>query len=130
MQDGEPALAGTARPVVALISAGTAAELGLDPAAVAEGLVDAGLEVSGATGGFVLPMAIADLPDRVVWTPTNSGASRVRAVLGAGAGDVVGLRVVPPGAEHPRADAGGAADAADLSTVPGDTRAATIGGQQ
>jgi NADH-quinone oxidoreductase subunit G len=36
-------------------------------------------------------VAFADLPDGVVWLPGNSGESRVRAVLGAGHGDLVGV---------------------------------------
>jgi NADH-quinone oxidoreductase subunit G len=36
-------------------------------------------------------VVIADLPDGVVWLPANSPGSRVRATLGAGHGDLVGV---------------------------------------
>ena len=42
-------------------------------------------------GAITLPVALADLPDGVVWLPGNSGESRVRAVLGVGHGDLVGV---------------------------------------
>jgi NADH-quinone oxidoreductase subunit G len=35
---------------------------------------------------------IADMPDRVVWLPTNSAGSAVRRVLGAGYGSEVTVR--------------------------------------
>ena len=84
MQDGEPNLAGTARAAVARMSASTAAEAGT---------VDGG-KVSVATGRGVItvPVEIADMPDRVVWLPANSGGSAVRRVLGAGHGSEVTVR--------------------------------------
>jgi NADH-quinone oxidoreductase subunit G len=42
-------------------------------------------------GSVTLPVVIADLPDGVVWLPGNSPGSRVRATLGAGHGDLVGV---------------------------------------
>jgi NADH-quinone oxidoreductase subunit G len=77
----EPHLAGTARPAVARLSPNTARVLGVDGAA----------EVTVATnrGSITVPVEPADLPDGVVWLPTNSGAATVRATLGAGHGDVV-----------------------------------------
>ncbi|TKK89768.1 NADH-quinone oxidoreductase subunit G [Herbidospora galbida] len=75
LQDGEPFLAGTARDAVALLSPATAAEIGA---------VDK-VTVNGAT----LPLRIADLPDRVVWVPANSGGVSVTRDLRAEAGDVV-----------------------------------------
>ncbi|MFI6481485.1 NADH-quinone oxidoreductase subunit G [Nonomuraea sp. NPDC050663] len=82
LQDGEPYLAGTARPAEALLSESTAAEVG-----VSEGdkLVVAGT-VGGLGQSVTLPVRIADLPDRVVWVPANSGGS---SVLGAASGDIV-----------------------------------------
>ncbi|MDT7618604.1 MAG: NADH-quinone oxidoreductase subunit [Pseudonocardiales bacterium] len=79
----EPALAGTARPAVARLNAATAERLGL-----AEGEP---ATVRTERGAITLPVALADLPDGVVWLPGNSGESRVRAVLGAGHGDLVGV---------------------------------------
>ena len=40
-------------------------------------------------GAITLPLAITDMPDRVVWVPMNSPGSAVHAQLGAVAGDVV-----------------------------------------
>src|SRR6478735_2939414 len=70
LQDGEPYLAGTARPAEALVSEATAAEIG-----VADGdkLVVGGQGPNAVT----LPVRVADLPDRVVWLPANSGGCSV-----------------------------------------------------
>jgi NADH-quinone oxidoreductase subunit G len=80
MQDGEPFLAGTARTAVARMSAATAAELG-----------DSVDKVTIATdqGEITVPLEIADLPDRVVWLPTNSDGCAVQRDLGVGAGALV-----------------------------------------
>jgi NADH-quinone oxidoreductase subunit G len=84
MQDGEPNLAGTARAAVAKMSAATAAEAG----------VGHGGKVTVATerGAITVPAEIADMPDRVVWLPTNSAGCAVRDTLGAGHGSLVTLR--------------------------------------
>jgi NADH-quinone oxidoreductase subunit G len=81
LQVDEPYLAGTARPVVARFSPNTAAVLGV------AGAVN--VTVRTDRGSITVPAAFADLPDGVVWLPTNSGSSTVRATLGAGHGDVV-----------------------------------------
>ncbi|MBO4269330.1 NADH-quinone oxidoreductase subunit G [Microbispora triticiradicis] len=78
MQDGEPYLAGTARRTAALLSEATAAEIGA---------VDGGKITIG--DGVVLPVRVADLPDRVVWVPSNSAGLSVTRDLRAVAGDVV-----------------------------------------
>jgi NADH-quinone oxidoreductase subunit G len=83
LQDGEPHLAGTARRPVALLSAATAAGLG-----VSEGEL---LTVSTDRGSVTLPLALGDLPDQVVWLPTRSGAAHVRTDLAAAHGSVVRL---------------------------------------
>jgi NADH-quinone oxidoreductase subunit G len=82
-QDGEPHLAGTARPAVARMSAGTAAEIG---AAAGEPI-----SVSTDRGAVVLPLSITDMPDRVVWLPLNSAGSAVHERLGVTAGAVVAV---------------------------------------
>jgi NADH-quinone oxidoreductase subunit G len=79
-QDGDEHLAGTAKPARALISAGTAATAG-----VGEG---DHLSVSTAEGSLVLPVAIDDLPDGVVWVPSNARGASVRS-LGAVGGSTV-----------------------------------------
>jgi NADH-quinone oxidoreductase subunit G len=116
LQDGEPSLAGTARPVVARMSAATAAEAG----------IAAGDKVTVATGrgSVTVPVEVVPMTDRVVWLPAGGlpqaarkegdaalpaagvpypGAPReegfvthaswtVRSQLGAGHGAVVTLR--------------------------------------
>jgi NADH-quinone oxidoreductase subunit G len=84
LQDGEPYLAGTARPVVARVSAATAA---------AAGLTD-GDKVTVATtaGSVTVPLDVTDMADGVVWLPTNSSGVAVRTGLGAGHGSRVTLR--------------------------------------
>ncbi|MHA3023026.1 NADH-quinone oxidoreductase subunit G [Mycobacterium sp. BMJ-28] len=79
LQDGEPYLAGTARPVVARLSAATAAEIGCTEA----------LRVATDRGAIVVPLEITEMPDRVVWLPLNSPGSAVHATLAAGIGDIV-----------------------------------------
>lgn len=86
-QDGEPFLAGTARKAVARLSAATAADAG-----VADGGV---LRVSSDAGRIELPVAITDMPDHVVWLPTNSPGSAVRAALGVLPGAVVEIAAGP-----------------------------------
>src|SRR5450631_981832 len=84
MQDGEPFLAGTARPVVARMSAATAAESGTS---------DGGkVTVATARGSLTLPVEVAVMPDRVVWLPTRSAGSETRRELVAGHGSLVTLR--------------------------------------
>jgi NADH-quinone oxidoreductase subunit G len=84
MLDGEPQLAGTAPAPLARLSAATAVEVGVgdgDP-----------LTVSTARGSITLPLLVTPgLADRVVWLPTNSPGSAVRAALGADSGARVRL---------------------------------------
>jgi NADH-quinone oxidoreductase subunit G len=84
LQDGEPYLAGTARPVVARVSPATAADAG-----VADGDK---VTVSTLAGSVTVPLYITDMIDGVVWLPTNSSGSAVRADLAAGHGSSVTLR--------------------------------------
>jgi NADH-quinone oxidoreductase subunit G len=79
----EPALAGTARPAYVRLNAATAGRLGVTEGSPATVRTDG--------GEITLPVALADLPDGVVWLPGNSGESRVRTVLGVGHGDLVGV---------------------------------------
>lgn len=81
LQDGEPFLAGTAHRALARVSASTAASHG-----VADGDL---LSVSTERGQIVLPVAVTTMQDGVVWVPTNSVGSSVRATLGVDAGAVV-----------------------------------------
>jgi len=78
MLDGDDYLKATARTPVALVSAGTLAGLGV--------LAGAPVTLSGEHGAVTLPVAVADLPDGVVWAPTTSGSA-----WSAPAGSVVRL---------------------------------------
>jgi NADH-quinone oxidoreductase subunit G len=91
LQDGEPYLAGTARPARAFVSAATAKENDL----AAGDLVTVGSE----RGSITLPLAVAELPDRVVFLPTNSRGSHVRRDLAPGSGAVVTLAAAATPAE-------------------------------
>ncbi|MGW8592405.1 NADH-quinone oxidoreductase subunit G [Dietzia sp. NPDC055877] len=83
LQDGEPHLAGTARRPVARMSPGTAAEIGA--------VDDQPVTVSTDRGAITLPLAVTEMPDRVVWLPQNSPGSAVGVTLGAAAGDLVDI---------------------------------------
>jgi NADH-quinone oxidoreductase subunit G len=84
MSDGEPFLAGTARPVQARMSAATAA---------AAGAAD-GRPVTVATehGEVTVPVRVTAMPDRVVWLPTHARDCEIRRQLRAGHGTLVTLR--------------------------------------
>ena len=81
LQDGEPHLAGTARPAVLRLSAATAAGIG-----VADGEV---VTASTGRGSIALPCLVTDMPDGVVWLPLNSPDSAVYHSLGVTTGAVV-----------------------------------------
>ncbi|GGM21367.1 MULTISPECIES: NADH-quinone oxidoreductase subunit G [Micromonospora] len=83
--DGDEHLGGTARPPVVRLGKGTAEALG-----VADG--DA-VTVGTDRGALTLPAAITEMPDGVVWLPTNSPGSTVRRSLGATSGTVVRISV-------------------------------------
>ncbi len=83
LTDGDEYLGGTARTPVARISKATATELDIaegDPVTVRTG-----------RGAITLPAALTDLPDGVVWLPTNSPGSTVHRALGVTAGAIVTL---------------------------------------
>ena len=84
LQDGEPHLAGTARPSVVRLSPATAAEIGVSD--------DDPVTVGGGHGEITLPLEITDMPDRVVWLPMNSHGSTVAATLRLSVGAVVDVR--------------------------------------
>jgi len=86
MQEGEPHLAATARPTVAMVSDATARRLGLTETAT----------VHGPAGMVTLPVEIADVAESVVWVPMNSPGCHIYRDLGARPGDIV--RVTAGGA--------------------------------
>jgi NADH-quinone oxidoreductase subunit G len=79
--DGDDVLAGTARPSLVRLSKEQVTRLG-----VAEGDP---VTVGTDRGALTLPVAIADLPDGVVWLPTNSPGSGVHRTLGVASGAIV-----------------------------------------
>ncbi|WP_059021614.1 NADH-quinone oxidoreductase subunit G [Mycobacterium sp. M26] len=81
LQDGEPYLAGTARPPVVRLSAATAAGIG-----ATEGEL---VSVSSGRGAITLPLAITEMPDGVVWLPLRSPGSAVHEQLAVTTGTVV-----------------------------------------
>ena len=83
LQDGEPHLAGTARPSVARLSPATADEIGARD----------GRPVTVATsrGSITLALEVTEMPDRVVWVPLNSMGSQVNTTLGVSPGAVVAI---------------------------------------
>jgi NADH-quinone oxidoreductase subunit G len=83
MVDGEDYLKATGRRPVALVSATTLSELG-----VAKG---SRVMITGPRGSVELPVAVADLPDQVVWAPMSSGGIDLTRDVGAAAGSVVRL---------------------------------------
>ena len=79
MQDGEPHLAATARPSVAVMSAQTAAAIGDS------------VTVAGPGGSVTLPVQVGDVIEGVVWLPMNSPGCHIHADLGAVPGSPVRL---------------------------------------
>jgi NADH-quinone oxidoreductase subunit G len=82
MLDGEDYLKATGRRPVALVSEATLADLGLTAGQP--------VRLTGDTGASTLPVAVADLPDGVVWAPTRRGwaASGGAAVQLAAVNDI------------------------------------------
>jgi NADH-quinone oxidoreductase subunit G len=84
MMDGEENLAGTAKPLRAVISPATAARFGV--------LAGQQVTIRSKHGALQAPAVIAaEAVDGAVWLPTNHRHGSVRATLGAGHGDVVTL---------------------------------------
>ncbi|AKU17927.1 NADH-quinone oxidoreductase subunit G [Luteipulveratus mongoliensis] len=97
LQDNEPFLAGTARAAVARVSAATAE---------GAGVTDGGaISVSTRTGTITVPVEVTEMPDHVVWLPTNSEGSTVRTTLSADAGSIVQLASASPGLDTDSASA-------------------------
>ncbi|RQW87129.1 molybdopterin dinucleotide binding domain-containing protein, partial [Micromonospora globispora] len=106
LTDGDEHLLGTARPPVVRLGKGTAEAIG-----VADGDP---VTVGTDRGAITLPAAITEMPDGVVWLPTNSPGSTVRRSLGATSGTVVRIaasRATGPGSTGPVA--------ADVAGRPG-----------
>jgi NADH-quinone oxidoreductase subunit G len=97
LTDGDEFLAGTARPVQVRLSKSMAATLG-----VADG---AEVVVATERGRIGLPARVTEMPDGVVWLPTNSPGSTVARTLGVSSGALVR---VSSGAFSVDADSAGA----------------------
>ncbi len=97
MLDGDEYLKATGRRAVALVSAATLARLGVQSGQL--------VTVASDRGSVELPVAVADLPDHVVWAPaSSSGVSLSRELGTATSGTVVRLEgVVPSTSQEGRA---------------------------
>ena len=82
--DGQPEYKSTARRPVLRASEATLAAAGATPGDK--------VTLSTTAGNLVLTSEAADLPDGVVWAPTNSGGLSLRRHLGVGYGDAVELK--------------------------------------
>jgi NADH-quinone oxidoreductase subunit G len=110
MQDDEPHLAGTRKAPRLHLSGTTAAEIGATPGVP--------VTVSTDRGSITLPLVLADLPDGVVWLPTNSPGAHVRRDLGVDSGAVVRIAVAPPSGPLLAQAVNGASAATGASTPP------------
>ncbi|ANW18690.1 NADH-quinone oxidoreductase subunit G [Streptomyces clavuligerus] len=88
LQRGDEALAGTRHAAVVRLSAATAAESGVQDGEE--------LAVTGPAGTVRLPLAITEMPDRVVWLPLNSTGGGVLSDTGAHPGELVRIGPAAP----------------------------------
>jgi len=87
LQDGEPDLAGTAKPLRAVLGTATAAGFGVQDGGA--------VTVSTAAGELSAPVVVSEgMAEGVVWLPANSRGAEARATLKAAPGDVVSVAVV------------------------------------
>jgi NADH-quinone oxidoreductase subunit G len=103
MQDGEPYLAGTARPALAYLGETVAKDLG-----VAHG---GSVTLSTDRGSLTLPVAVGEVAERTVVLPTRSAGCHVRRDLAPGHGARVRAAAVP--SADTDTDSAAGADAAD-----------------
>ncbi|WP_329231701.1 NADH-quinone oxidoreductase subunit G [Streptomyces sp. NBC_01460] len=89
LQEGDEALAGTRHAAVARLSPATAAESGVKDGDL--------LAVTGPAGTTELPLAVTEMPDRVVWVPLDSVGRGVPADTGAQPGGLVRIGPAAPG---------------------------------
>ena len=83
LTDGDEELLGTARPSVVRIGKALATQIDVvdgDP-----------VTIGTDRGSVTLPAAVTEMPDGVVWLPTNSPSSTVRRTLGVTSGGVVSV---------------------------------------
>jgi NADH-quinone oxidoreductase subunit G len=90
MQIGDDHLAGTAKTPRALLSSVTAGRLG-----VRDGDL---VTVRSGSGELTLPLVVTELPDEVVWLPTNAKGAPLRRQLSVPAGSVVRVSAAPAAA--------------------------------
>jgi len=84
LQKGEEHLAGTQRPVIAHLSAKTAAENNLESGDK--------VTISNSRGSIIIKLEIIEMVNDVVWIPSNNHDSKVKSKLGAKEGDVVTIQ--------------------------------------
>ncbi|MFB9236982.1 NADH-quinone oxidoreductase subunit G [Plantactinospora siamensis] len=112
LTEGDPYLGGTARLPVVRLAKATAEAIG-----VAEGEA---VTVGTDRGAITLPAALTDMPDGVVWLPTNSPGASVRRALGVTSGAVVRIAAGSAGGADSAGSAGGADSAGGTDTAAGD----------
>ncbi|MEU0131900.1 MULTISPECIES: NADH-quinone oxidoreductase subunit G [unclassified Streptomyces] len=98
LQEGDEALAGTRHAAVARLSAATAAESGVKDGDL--------LAVTGPAGTTELPLAVTEMPDRVVWVPLDSVGRGVPADTGALPGGLVRIGPAAPGSHVATSEVG------------------------
>ncbi|MFF9715217.1 NADH-quinone oxidoreductase subunit G [Streptomyces sp. NPDC014603] len=94
LQQGDEALAGTRHAARARVSAATAAEAGVKDGDL--------LAVTGTAGTVALPLAVTEMPDRVVWLPLNSAGGGVASDTGALPGSLVRIGPATGAGEAPQ----------------------------
>ncbi|MEY7976116.1 molybdopterin dinucleotide binding domain-containing protein, partial [Streptomyces pilosus] len=94
LQRGDEALAGTRHAARARLSAATAAEVGVKDGDL--------LAVTGTAGTVELPLAVTEMPDRVVWLPLNSVGGGVASGTGALPGSLVRIGPATLAGEAPQ----------------------------
>jgi NADH-quinone oxidoreductase subunit G len=85
LTDGDKYLAGTARPATVRLSPSMARTL-----SVTDGVT---VVVATERGRITLPAQVSEMPDGVVWVPTNSPGSTLLRTLGVTSGAVVTVSV-------------------------------------
>lgn len=104
-QDGMATYKATARPAVIRASQSTLTAAGIRPGDMGQLATDA--------GRVALPTLAVDMPDGVVWAPTNSAGWPLRRLLKADHGDVVRLEttdILPPAPQSDMSQENRAAD--------------------
>src|SRR5699024_4234221 len=113
-QDGMATYKATARPAVIWASQSTLTAAGIQSGDMGQLTTD--------TGSVALPTLAVDMPEGVVWAPTNSAGWPLRRLLKADHGDVVRLEttdILPPAPQSDMSQENRASD--NISDVAGES---------